>query len=339
MTEAPPNKPAKLTDIEKSAVVMMSIGQDTAAEVMKLLSQPEIDRLSAAMAQISNVSKTTVAAALQEFVDLVAEGGSFGIGSQEYVRGVLEKALGREKADRLVGRLKQGNAVGIEAVKWQEPRALAEMVKAEHPQIVAMVLAHLEPEQAQGLIQYLPDELVERVIPRLATLDAIPPTVVRELSDSIEHLLAAEPQQAPIMVGGVEVAAKILNRVGTERAERVLGTIKDVDPELAQALTDNMFVFEDLFAVDDRSLQILLRSVDQKLLVVALKGVASAALEKVLRNLSQRAGEMLREEIESRGPMRLAEIEAARKEIVTAAQTLGQEGKIILRNDPGDLVS
>ena len=339
MTEAPSNKPVRLSDVEKSAVVMMSIGQETAAEVMKLLSQPEVSRLSVAMAKVPSISISALASVLQEFADRVTQDSSLGIGAEEYVYGVLEKALGREKADRLVGRLQQGGTVGIEAIKWQDPHALAEIVKAEHPQIVAMIFAHLEPEQAQGLIQHLPDELVEQVIPRLAMLDAIPPTAIQELSESIEHLLAREPQQARISVGGVDVAAKILNRLGADRAERILGSIKDIDPELAQALSENMFVFEDLFEVDDRSLQILLRSVDQKQLAVALKGASAASLDKVLRNLSQRSGEMLREEIEARGPMRLAEVEAAKREIVAAAQALAQEGKIILRADPGDLVA
>jgi flagellar motor switch protein FliG len=339
MTEAASNNPVKLTDIEKSAVVMMSIGRDTAAEVMKLLSQPEISRVSAAMARLSNIPKGGVASVLQEFVDLMTQEGLIGLGAEKYLSEVLEKALGKEKAERLVGRLRQGEPVGIEAIKWQDPRALAEMIKSEHPQIVAMILAHLEPEQAQSLIQYLPDELVEKVIPRLAMLDGIPPNAIRELNESIEHLLAGETQQARVSVGGVEVAAKVLTRLGATRTERVLTSIKEVDPELAEALNENMFVFDDLFEADDRSLQILLRAVDQKQLVAALKGASPVNLEKVLKNVSQRSADMLREEIEARGPMRLAEIEAARKEILVAAKALEAEGKIILRPDAADLLT
>ena len=170
-----------------------------------------------------------------------------------------------------------------------------------------------------------------RSSPRLAVLDVLPPTAIQELSESLEHLLGGEPQQARVSVGGVDVAAKILTRIGGKRAERVLGTIGNIDPELAQMLTDRMFIFEDLFEVDDRSFQILLRSVDQKLLVSALKGAAPGLQDKVLRNLSQRAAQMLREEIEARGPMRQAEIDAARKEILGAAQALERDGKIMLR--------
>ncbi len=340
MTEAISGAPADLTDVEKSAMVMMLIGQETAAQVVKFLSQPEINRLSIAMTQISAVPKNTAASVLREFCDLMREDGSLGIGGgEEYVRGVLEKALGAEKADQILGRLKQGvYGAGLDAVKWQDPRDLADMIKSEHPQIVAMISAYLEPEQAQSLMQYLPDELVGQVIPRLAVLDALPPSAIQELSELLEQLLAGEPQQARVSVGGVDVAAKILNRIGGPRAGRVLSTISAIDPALAGLLTDRMFVFEDLFEIDDRSFQILLRTFDQKLLVSALKGAAARLQDKVLRNLSQRAAQMLREEIEARGPMRQAEIDDARKEILTAAQALEREGKIILRAQ-ADVVS
>jgi flagellar motor switch protein FliG len=340
VTEAASDAPVELTDTEKSAVVMTLIGQEAAAQVVRLLSQPEINRLSMAMTRLSNVSKRTAAAVLQEFADVLRQDGSLGVDCEDYVREVLERALGVEKADGLLGRLKQGGyADGLEAVKWQDPRDLAEMIKAEHPQIVAMISAYLEPEQAQAVMEHLPDELVEQVIPRLAVLEALPPSAVQELSDAFEHLLAGQPEQARVSVGGVEVAAKLLNRIGSSRAERVLGTIGTVDPELAQALTDHMFVFEDLFEIDDRSFQMLLRAVDQKLLVSALKGANAKLQDKVLRNLSQRAAGMLKEEIEARGPMRVAEIETARKDILAVAQALERDGNIMLRTPSADLIS
>jgi flagellar motor switch protein FliG len=340
VTEAAFGEPADLTQVEKSAMVMMLVGQETAAEVVKFLSPPEIDRLSMAMTRISGVPKHTAAAVLREFVDQFGEDDSLGIsGGERFVRGVLEKALGVAKAEQLLGRLQQGvYGAGLEAIKWQDPRDLAEMIKTEHPQIVAMIAAYLEPEQAQSLMQQLPDEVVEQVIPRLAMLDALSPSAIQELSESLENLFTAEPRQARISIGGVDVAAKLLNRIGSARAGRVLSTIGAVDPQLASVLSDRMFVFEDLFDMDDRSFQILLRAVDQKLLVSALKGTAAQLQDKVLRNLSQRAAQMLREEIETARPMRQAEIDDARKQILTTAQTLEREGKIILRPQ-ADLVS
>ncbi len=333
MTEATSGAPADLSDIEKSAMVMMMIGQETAAQVVKFLSQPEVNRLSMAMTQIAAVRRETAAAVLGEFAERMRAGDDFNIrDGQAYVRGVLEKALGTEKADQLLGRLQQGvYGAGLDAIKWQDPRDLAEMIKAEHPQIVAMIAAYLEPEQAQAVMQHLPDELVGQVIPRLAMLDALPPSAIQELNELLENLLAGDPQQARVSIGGVDVAAKILNRIGGSRAGPVLSAIGAIDPQLAGMLTERMFVFEDLFEIDDRSFQILLRTIDQKRLVSALKGAPRRLQDKVLSNLSQRAAQMLREEIDACGPMRQAEIDDARKEILTSAQALERDGKIILR--------
>lgn len=341
MTEAALfSPPRRLTDVEKSAVVMLSIGEEAAAEVMKHMSQLEINLLSAAMARISNVSKMEVTEIFSEFIDTMLQETSIGIGSEAYVQGVLERALGTEKAQRLAGRLNQGDYfAGIEAIQLQDPRVLAEMIKNEHPQIVAMIFAYMEPEQTEALIQYLPHELIAQVIPRLATLDTIPPAAVRELNESIEDLLAGEAQQTRVTLGGVGVTAKILNRIDSDRVQTILGQIGTVDAELAQRIENSMFVFEDLMRIDDRNFQILLRGVDQKLLASALKGADPRLLDKVMRNLSQRAAEMLREEIGARGPMRVAEIDGARREIIAVAQRLEREGTIILPTDSGDLVS
>jgi flagellar motor switch protein FliG len=329
-----------LSDVEKSAVVMLSIGESAAAEVMKHMSQLEINLLSVAMARISSISRAECASVFQEFIDTMLQESSIGIGSAQYVHGVLEQALGPEKAERLAARLNQGDYfAGIEAVQLQDPRVLAEMIKSEHPQIVAMIFAYMEPEQADALIQFLPHELVEQVIPRLATLESIPPAAIRELNESIEDLLAGEAQQVRVSVGGVGMAAKILNRIDQPRVEGILKNIGSIDPELAQRIERSMFVFEDLVRIDDRNFQIMLRAVDQKLLASALKGADPKMLEKVLRNLSQRSAEMLREEISARGPMRVTEIEEARREIVATAQRLEREGTIILPTDAGDLVT
>lgn len=329
-----------LSDLDKSAVVLLSIGEEAAAEVMKHMTQLEINLLSAAMARIQGVSKSEVTMVYREFIDTMLQETSIGIGSGAYVQGVLERTLGAEKAQRLATRLNQGDYfAGIEAVQYQDPQVLAEMIKNEHPQIVAMIFAYMEPEQAEALIQHLPAELVEQVIPRLATLDSIPPAAVRELNDAIEDLLAGAAQQTKVNLGGVGVAAKILNRIDKERVESILERIKTVDAALAQLIENSMFVFEDLLRLDDRNFQMLLRSIDQKLLASALKGADAKLLDKVMRNLSQRSAEMLREEISARGPMRVTEIDAGKREIVSIAQRLEREGTIILPTDAGDLVS
>jgi len=340
MQAASTKPPLKLTDIEKSAIVMMAIGEDAAAEVVKSLSQLEINLLAVAMTRISDVPRDAAIEVLREFVEQMQQDSLIGIGADQYVQGVLDRALGPEKAGRLVGRLKLGDySAGIEAIQSHDPRALADLIKAEHPQILAMIFAYLEPEQAQAVVQHLPDEVVEQLVPRLAMLDTISPAVFRELNEALEQLLAGETGVDPIAVGGVDAAARLLNRMGNPRALQVLQVIQDIDPDVAQTLSDKMFVFEDLISVDDRNFQVLLRSIDQALLTIALKGTPPRLQLKFLGNLSQRAADMLREEMEARGPVRFTEVEAARKEIVAAALALEREGKIILRTNADDLVS
>ena len=320
MAEAISSKPIRLSDVEKSAVVLLSIGEEAAAQVMKHMTQLEINLLSLAMARISHVSKTEVTTVFQEFVDLMLEEIPISIGGESYVHDVLEQALGPEKAERLATRLSQGDYfAGVEAVQLQDPRVLAELIKSEQPQIIAAIFAYMEPEQADALIQHLPPEIVELLVPRLAT-QVRPPG------------------------GGVSIAARILNRIDAERAEAVLEQISAVDAELAdvikaEASTNGMFIFEDLEQLDDRSLQMLLRSISQRLLASALSNANPILLQKITRNLSRRSAEMLREEIFARDPVAVDEIDAARSEIVATAQRLEREGTIILPTSVGVLVT
>ncbi|HEV2264746.1 MAG TPA: flagellar motor switch protein FliG [Stellaceae bacterium] len=337
----PASGSTNLSPAEKAAVLMMALGEADAAEVIKFLSPREVNRLSGAIARLNKVPKTTVENVMVEFVARIRDETVIGLGVTEYLRGALGKALGEERASALLERIMNGgDSAGIEAVKWEDPRVVAEMIREEHPQIIAMILAYVEPEQAQDVMQVLPDGVIEQVIPRLATLEVIPPSAVRELNEALEDQLAGESQQVRLSnVGGIKAAAEILNRFEASRAQSVLDRIKSMDPELSQRIYDNMFVFHDLLEVDDRSIRTLLQEINQALLVPALKGVDAAVREKVTRNMSQRAAESLNEEIEAKGPVRVAEVEAAQKEIITIAKRLEQEGRIILRTDAKDLVA
>jgi flagellar motor switch protein FliG len=337
----PASGSTNLSPAEKAAVLMMALGEADAAEVIKFLSPREVNRLSGAIARLNKVPKTTVENVMGEFVARIRDETAIGLGVTEYLRGALGKALGEERASALLERIMNGgDSAGIEAVKWEDPRVVAEMIREEHPQIIAMILAYVEPEQAQDVMQALPDGVIEQVIPRLATLEVIPPSAVRELNEALEDQLAGEAQQVRLSnVGGIKAAAEILNRFEASRAQSVLDRIKSMDPDLSQRIYDNMFVFHDLLEVDDRSIRTLLQEINQALLVPALKGVDTALREKVTRNMSQRAAESLNEEIEAKGPVRVAEVEAAQKEIITVAKRLEQEGRIILRTDAKDLVA
>ena len=337
----PASGSTNLSPAEKAAVLMMALGEADAAEVIKFLSPREVNRLTGAIARLNKVPKATVENVMVEFVARIRDETAIGLGVTEYLRNALGKALGDERASALLERIMNGgDSAGIEAVKWEDPRVVAEMIREEHPQIIAMILAYVEPEQAQDVMQVLPDGVIEQVIPRLATLEVIPPSAVRELNEALEDQLAGESQQVRLSnVGGIKAAAEILNRFDASRAQSVLDRIKSMDPELSQRIYDNMFVFHDLLEVDDRSIRTLLQEINQSLLVPALKGVDAAVREKVTRNMSQRAAESLNEEIEAKGPVRVAEVEAAQKEIITIAKRLEQEGRIILRTDAKDLVA
>ncbi|MGB8181977.1 MAG: flagellar motor switch protein FliG [Stellaceae bacterium] len=337
----PASGSTNLSPAEKAAVLMMALGEADAAEVIKFLSPREVNRLSGAIARLNKVPKTTVENVMGEFVARIRDETAIGLGATAYLRNALGKALGEERATAMLERiLSGGDSAGIEAVKWEDPRVVAEMIREEHPQIIAMILAYVEPEQAQDVMQALPDGVIEQVIPRLATLEVIPPSAVRELNEALEDQLAGESQQVRLSnVGGIKAAAEILNRFEASRAQSVLDRIKAMDADLSQRIYDNMFVFNDLLEVDDRSIRTLLQEINQALLVPALKGVDAALREKVTRNMSQRAAESLNEEIEAKGPVRVAEVEAAQKEIITVAKRLEQEGRIILRTDAKDLVA
>lgn len=337
---SPEASKSSMTDIEKAAILMTLVGQKEAAEVIKLLQPREINRLASAMARLPKVAQGSAETVFQEFASLM-NGPNAGVGGEEYLRGALTEALGEKRASGLLERLLHGgDSAGIDAVKWHDPRVVAEMIEVEHPQIVAMILAYMEGDQAVEVVAHLPDALVEQVIPRLATLDMIPPNAIKELNDALQDQLVGDTPQVKLStVGGVKAAADILNHFDGNRSQNMLNAIKQHDAELAQRIYDNMFVFADLAEVEDRSMQTLLREIDQNLLVPALKGVDEALRDKIFRNMSQRSAESLQEEIQTKGPMRLTEVEAAQRQILAAAQAMEAEGKINLRVDAKDLVA
>jgi len=336
-----PAEPIVIHPVDKAAILMMTLSEQDAAEIIKFLTPREINRVSAAIARLDKVPTATVQLVMAEFVERVRADTGIGLGGSEHLRNALSRALGEERASALIERIMTGGeSTGIEAVKWEDPRVVAETIREEHPQIIAMILAYIEPEQAQEIMQALPDRVIEQVIPRLATLEMIPPSAVRELNEALEDQLVGGSQQTRASnISGIKAAADILNRFEARRAEAVLETVKEMDPELSRRIYDNMFVFSDLVQVDDRSVRTLLREIDPKLLVAGLKGVSQPVHDKIMRNISQRAAESLREEMDARGPVRVAEIEAAQKEVLSIAKRLEAEGKIVLRSEQQDLVA
>ena len=320
-----------LSGVQRAAVVLLSLGEAQAAEVLKHMSAKEVQKLGVAMTSVSGVSRESVGKVIDQFVDTLAQPSGLGSGADEYVRAVLVQALGEERASGLIDRILLGrNTSGLDTLKWMEPRAIADLVHNEHPQIIAIVMAHLESDQAAEALKCLPDRVRSDVLLRIATLDGIPPNALNELNDVMARQFAGAQNLKSSSVGGVKVAANILNFMDSGQDEQILGAIGEIDGELGVRIRDLMFVFDNLAEVDDRAMQAILREVPNDKLSVALRGAEAKVREKITSNMSQRAAEILVEDMEARGPVRLAEVESAQKEILALVRKMADAGTIQL---------
>ena len=335
MSANPPDPNAAVNGLTRSAILLMSLGEEQAAEVFKHLSAKEVQKLGPAIAALGKITQEQVDAVLDTFAELAGDRGPFEEEPPEFARRVLVRALGENKADLLLERDDaQSVPPGIEGLKWMEPAGVAQLIKSEHPQVIAAILVHLERDQAGKVLRELGERLRDDVMLRIATLDAVQPAALRELDDALAKLLNAPAAVASkkTTLGGVRAAAEILNNAGKATESAALEAIRTHDEALAQEIVDEMFVFDDLMALDDRAIQTVLREVQSESLIIALKGASPALRERIFKNMSARAAEMLREDLESKGPVRLAEVEAEQKEIVKTARALAEDGTI---NMPG----
>lgn len=317
--------------LEKSAILLMSLGEEEAAQVLKYLSPREVQKLGATMARLKAVPKERVDAVLDEFKKKAEDRSTLALASDEYIRAVLTKALGDEKAAHVIDRILQGgDTSGIESLKWMDSASVAELIRNEHPQIIATILVHLDRDQAGEVIGHLPERLRSDVILRIATLDGVQPAAIKELNEVLAKLLTGNASLRKTAIGGVRAAAEILNFMPTIYENAVIESVREHDAELAQKILDEMFVFEDLLELEDRAIQLLLREVQSESLIVALKGSSDALKEKIFKNMSQRAAELLREDLEAKGPVRVSEVEAEQKEILKIVRRLADAGQIVL---------
>ncbi|MBN8282364.1 flagellar motor switch protein FliG [Zoogloea sp.] len=321
---------------EKGALLLMTLGADEAAEVLKQLGPKEVQKLGAAMASMASQPREKVEIVLDELIAFADKGTPIEA-DHEHIKAMLTKALGDERATHLISRVLQGSdTAGIESLKWMDAPTAADMIKNEHPQIIATILVHLEFDQAGEILKHFTDRLRNDVLLRIATLDGVQPVALRELNEALTRMLAGASTVKKTAMGGVRHAADILNFVGSAAETAILDNVREYDPDLAQKILDEMFVFENLMELDDRGIQTLLREVQSDSLVIALKGAPPEMREKIFKNMSQRAAEMLREDLESRGPVRLSEVEAEQKEILKTARRLAEEGQIALSSGGGD---
>jgi flagellar motor switch protein FliG len=317
--------------LQDAAILLMSIGEEQAAEVFKYLTPKEVQKIGEKMAKLQTVPKEKIDVVLNTFQQQAGEQASLVADSNEFVRQVLQKSLGEEKAAFLIDRILQGKDIsGIEGLKWMDAVTVAELVRNEHPQIIASILVHLERDHASEILKNLTERTRNDVILRIATLDGIQPNALKELSEVLNKVLAGSDKIKKTQLGGVRAAAEMLNFFNATAEASVIENVKEHDPDLAQKILDEMFTFENLLELDDRAIQLLLREIQTESLVIALKGTDKALQEKIFKNMSQRAAEMLKEELENKGPVRVSEVEAAQKEILKTVRRLSDEGQIAL---------
>ena len=317
--------------LESAAILLMSLGEEEASEVFKHLAPKEVQRLGETIARMKAVTRERVDSVLEDFENIAAREHMLVADSNEYVKAVLRKALGDDKANLLIDRIMQGNDItGIESLKWMDPSSVAELLRNEHPQIVAAILVHLDFDQSAEVLKLFTERQRNEVLVRIATLDGIQPLALRDLNEVMSKVLAGGDRSKKSSLGGVKAAAEILNMLGSAVETSVLDFVREADADLAQKIMDNMFTFDDVEKIDDKGIQALMKEVQSESLVIALKGATPALRDKIFKNMSTRAAETLREDLESRGPVRVSEVEAEQKEMLKVVRRLADEGQIVL---------
>ncbi len=333
------DKNGEFSGVEKAAILMLSLGEGEAAEVLKHMTAKEVQKVGQAMAAGGGGSREQIEKVMGDFAIALDKQTSVGIGADDYVRKVLVQALGEDKAGSVIDRILLGrNSSGMEMLKWMDPRAIADLIRNEHPQIMAIVLSHLEPDQAADTLRNFPERVRADVLLRVATLDNVPPVALNELNEVMEKQFAGAQGSKATTIGGVKVAANILNFVDSGQDQVILGAIGKIDQALSDQIQDLMFVFDDLATLDDKSMQAVLREVPGDRLPLALRGGSDDVKEKVLRNMSQRAAAILKEDMDDRGPVKLSEVEAAQKEVLQIVRRLADEGTISLSGAKDEFV-
>ena len=323
--------------INKSAILLMSLGEDEAAEVLKHMAPREVQKIGAAMAGLKSVSREQIKSVISEFCEQAEEQSAFSAGSSDYLRNVLKKALGDDRSAPLIGRILQsGDSSGIDGLKWMGSAAVADLIKNEHPQIIATILVHLERDQASEILALLSEQTRSDVVLRIATLDGIQPAALKELNDVLTGLLAGNKNSRGAALGGIRAAAEILNFMPRTQESAIVESVKQADAELADKIVEEMFVWENLLALEDKGIQMLLKEVQSESLILALKGSSEELRERIFSNMSQRAGEMLKEDLEAKGMVRVAEVEVQQKEILNIVRRLADEGQIVLGGQGGE---
>ncbi len=328
---------SKLPAIEKAAILLMSLGEDQAAEVLRHMGPKEVQKIGLCMAKLQNIQKNEVEAVMSDFMELISNQTALGVGADGYIRKMLVNALGEDKAGSLVDRiLTGGNTTGLDTLRWMDARSISDLIRFEHPQIQAIVVAYLDPDQAAETLSFFDERVRLDIVMRVASLESVQPHAMKELNDILEKQFSNQTGSATTDLGGSKCAADIMNFLDTSIESQLMESIKEVDEELAQEIQDLMFVFDNLADVDDRGIQALLREVSSESLILALKGADEVVKEKIFGNMSKRAAELLRDDLEAKGPVKLSEVEASQKEILSIARRMAEAGEIVLGGKGGE---
>ena len=320
-----------ISKLDQAAILLLSLGEASAAEVLKHMGPKEVQRLGSAMSALKNIQQQEVELVLANFLGEVRTQTGLGMGADNYIRNMLVSALGEDKAGGLIDRiLMGGNTTGLDTLKWMEPRSVADIIRNEHPQIQAIVLAYLDSDQSAEILEYFPEKVRLDVLIRVASLDTVQPSALQELNNILEKQFSGSAGSQTKEIGGLKTAAGIMNNLDSTLEGELMDAIKEIDEDMGMQISDLMFVFDNLKEVDDKGIQSLLREVSSDVLILALKGADGDFQEKIFNNMSKRAAELMRDDLEAKGPVRISEVETAQKEILTIARRMADAGEIML---------
>ncbi|MAI84256.1 MAG: flagellar motor switch protein FliG [Rickettsiales bacterium] len=327
----------KLTNTQKCAILMMLLGEDEAAEILKNLGPKEVQQLGKEMYTVQGLDQDTVNQVLDEFLAIIKTQTDLGMGSSNYIRNVMTKALGENKAQSVLGRITPTESdKPIEILDWMDARSVAELISDEHPQIMSLIISYLDAGVAADVLVMLPEELQSDIIHRIATLETVQPDALNELERVMQLKFKTNTSLRASSVGGVKAAAQIMNFTKQNMEQRIVKNLAERDRLLAKEIQESMFTFDTLILMDDRSMQTLIRNIDQEVLIIALKGTEDELKKKIFSSMSQRAAANIQDEMEVLGPLRLTEVQEAQKAIINTARTMSDEGSIVLAGRGGD---
>jgi flagellar motor switch protein FliG len=339
ISEAVQQELAELTTTQRAAVLMLLLGEQQAADIIKYMSPKEVQAIGAAMTSVQDLSQEAVSIVLDDFINTIKKQTSLGLGSSDYVENVLKRALGEDKAASILSRIMPGaSSKGLEILRWMDARSIADMIRAEHPQVIAIILSVCDFDVAADVLAFLSPDIRPEVLRRVASLETVQPSAMQELEKIMKEQFSKSSSAKSSSFGGVKAAAKIMNFTKADLESVILNGLNDLDPDIAMKVQDNMFSFENLVGVDNRSIQTLMRNVEQDMLMVALKGATEPVKEKFFGNMSSRARVMFIDEMEAKGPLRLTDVEDAQKSIMRLAKKLSDKGEIMLAGRGEDFV-